>query len=427
MTIVRAFLIVLLAAVGVAAWTQIPGVPSIDTGLTSDRPAVSSAGCPVVTGPNATSELSIGSPVSATAPVRAVAGGTVFEDRVIEVNDAGGAEFDFGSGSTIAVVADLPDSAAAMAVVTKSENILAVAQCTSPVDADLIVAGTSTASGETLDLIIANPYANDALVEVRTSSEAGPDSASQLESVVIRARSVATIDLANLLSLRGQISARVIADRGVVHVVAVQSSTEDRMVMEGVAPSREWYLPVPDTGTAPRVTIATASPVEVAYRIDTFGPAGTVEAVKSGTVPPDQHVEIDTAELGDGITGLRVSTDGEVVASVVILSDSIRAGTPGVPMLSDSWLVPGASGEGAVVRLLNPSGLAVDAVLQALIPGGQAQSVTIEPGSTIEVPVDGPGAGYSVRADGEIMVAWSISSDGGFGLAVGTPNAIRGE
>jgi hypothetical protein len=80
-----------------------------------------------------------------------------------------------------------------------------------------------------------------------------------------------------------------------------------------------------------------------------------------------------------------------------------------------------------VLRIANPSGFPAEVVIQSLAEDGTARAVNIEPGATAEVDVSGPGAGYSVRSETEVFVAWSVSGEAGFALAVGTPVESAGE
>lgn len=425
----RSILAVALAALSVAVWTQVPAASVPDVGILPDPVLPSTAGCPVVTGRNAESTLAIASTVVDRADVIAASSGSVTAVTNLEIGASGGATLgvlDFAGASNLAVVADLPDEGAAMGVVTRSPSVITAGQCPPPATGEIIVAGVSTASGESLDLVLANPYANDAVVAVRTSSEAGADSASELESVIVPARSVVTVELSSLLPLRQRLAVRVIAQRGTVHAAGVQVTTFERMYIEGVAPAREWYLPIPNTGVPPMIVIAAAGPTGANYRIDTFGPAGEITGVAEGDIAPEEHAVIDASTLGDDVRAVRVSTDGDVVASVVIESDTIRAGTPGASEIAAAWLVPGAVGDGAVLRITNPSAFTADVAIQPLVEGGSAETVSVEPGTTAEVPVSGPGAGYFVQAQTEIVVAWSISGDAGFALAVGTPAESAG-
>ncbi len=384
----RAVLAVALAALSVAVWTQVPARSIQDVGVVPDPVLPSTAGCPVVTGRNAESTLAFASATVDRVDVIAANSGSVTAFADLEIGNSGGATIgvlDFVGASDAAVVADLPNEGAAMAVVTRSPAIITAGQCSPPSSREVVVAGVSTASGESLDLVLANPYANDAVVAVRTSSEAGRDSASELESVIVPARSVVSVELSTLLPLRQRLAVRVIAQRGTVHVAGVQRTTFERMYIEGVSPAREWYLPIPDTGSSPIIVIAATGPTGANYRIDTFGPAGEVTGVVTGEIAVDEHAVVDASTLGDDVRAVRVSTDSEVVASVVIESETIRAGTPGVPEVAGAWLVPGAFGDGAVLRIANPSAFTADVTIQSLVEGGSAQTISVEPGTTAEV------------------------------------------
>jgi hypothetical protein len=325
------------------------------------------------------------------------------------------------------LVVDLPEEGAAASIVTSSDLVLAAAVCTPPIAGEIGIAGLSTASGESLDLVLANPYANDAVVEVRTISEAGVDSASELESVVVAARSVVRIDLAQILPLRSRLSIRIVPERGVVHAVGVQSSANERMVLEAVGPSSEWLLPLPDTGTLPTVTVLPTTGVDIEYTIDAYTPTGPVEGVESGVIPGDAEMVLDVEGLPEGTAAVKVTTSGESLASVVVEGDTIRAGTPGAPFSASEWLVPGPGGTGAVLRLANPNGLDATAEIRSLIAGTEVQTVSVPAGSTALVQVEGPGPGYIVQSDADVFVSWSLSSDAGFALGVGTPIRNAGE
>ncbi len=430
MTSVTRVVVGLMVLVSIAFWTQAPELRQPDLGIGPDRAPASSVACPVITGRDATSDALIASQVPGPVAVTASAGGTVIEAVDLELDDSGGAGFDLGAAVgafTVGLVADLPDAAGAVSILTTSEGVLAASNCTPPVTGEVAIAGMSTASGESLDLVLANPYTNDAVVEVRTVSEAGVDSASELESVLVPAGSVVSVDLARLLPLRTRLSIRIIPERGVVHAAAVQSSSNERAIVEAVEPDQEWFLPLPNTGTSPIVTILPTGGVEVGFVVDAYGESGPIGESLEGTIPADQHIVLDVAQLGDGVSAIRVATTGLSVASTMIESDDIRAGTPGAPRAASEWLVPGPGGIGSVLRLVNPSGLDAAVVIQPLIAGADAESLTIPAGSTANVAVSGPGSGYLVRADGDIFVAWSVAGDAGLALGVGRPVLTAGE
>ncbi len=422
--------VVLVVLISVAVWTQVPEARSPELGVGPDRAPSSAAACPVVTGRDARSEVLAATRLSGSIEFVASSGGAVLAERESEAGESSGVAFDIGSAvgaSTVGLVMDLPEEGAGAAIVTSSDVVLAAAMCTPPVAGETGIAGLSTASGESLDLVLANPYANDAVVEIRTISEAGVDSASELEAVVVPARSVVTIDLAQILPLRSRLSVRIIPERGVVHAVGVQSSPNERMVVEAVQPSTEWLLPLPDTGTPPTITVLPTTGVDIEYTIDAYTEQGPFEAVAGGVVPGDGQAVLDLQDLPEGTAAVRVTTTGESVASVVVEGETIRAGTPGAPFAASTWVVPGPGGAGAVLRLANPNGLDATVELRSLVGMGDVESIALPAGSTALVRVDGPGPGYIVQADGDVFVAWSLSTDAGFALGVGVPLQIGGE
>ena len=430
MSLVLRVVVVLVALISVAVWTQVPEARAPELGVGPDRAPSSAAACPVVTGRDARSEVLVGTRLPGEIEFIASSGGVVLAESESEAGESSGLTFDLGAAvgaSTVGLVIDLPVEGSAASLVTSSDLVLAAAMCTPPVVGETAIAGLSTASGESLDLVLANPYANDAVVEIRTISEAGADSASELEAVVVPARSVVTIDLAQLLPLRSRLSIRIIPERGVVHAAGVQSSPNERMVVEAVHPSSEWLLPLPDTGTVPTITVLPTTGLETEYTIDAYTEAGAFEAVTSGVIGSDGQAVLDIEALPDGTAAVRVTTSGDSVASVVVEGATIRAGTPGAPFSASTWLVPGPSGAGAVLRLANPTGLDATVELRPFISGGEVESVALPAGSTALARVTGPGPGYIVQSDGDVFVSWSLSSDSGFALGVGMPFRTAGE
>jgi hypothetical protein len=429
MNLVNRVVVVLLALISVAVWTQVPDRRPPDLGIGPDRAPASSVACPVVTGRDAVSDALIGVQLSGDAGFRISSGGIDLESGALTIEELAGASLDIGErvgASTVGLVIDLPTDGAAASIVTSSDLVLAAAMCTPPVAGETAIAGLSTASGESLDLVLANPYANDAVVEIRTISEAGADSASELESVVVPARSVVSVDMAQILPLRNRLSIRLIPERGVVHAAGVQSSVNERMVIEAVRPNEEWLLPVPDTGAPPTITVLPTAGIDTGYTIDAYTATGAAEGVMTGTIPADGQLILDVAALPDGTAAVRITTTGASVSSVVIESDTIRAGAPGAPGAASTWIVPGAGGVGAVIRLANPTGLDAAVEVRSL-SGGDAQLVSIPAGTTAIVPTAVPGPGHVVFADGDVLVSWSLSSDAGFALGVGQPILNAGE
>ena len=430
MNIARRASVIAITILAAVMWTQVPDSPTGDVGIGPDRAQPNNVACPVPTGREASSTLDLAATLPGDARVFASFGGNSVAEETLAIGVGLGASTDLSAAvgaSTVGVVVDLPEGGAGAAIVTESDVVLTAANCTFPVSGETAIAGVSTAADESLDLVLANPYSNDAVVEVRTVSEAGADSASELESVLVPARSVTTIDLAQILPLRNRLSIRILVERGVVHAAAVQSSANERMVVEAVEPAREWIVPLPATGTSPIVTLLPTSGVGVDYSVDSFGDGGVQTDVLVGSVAADQQLIIDMSSIPEGATALRVATSGPSVVGVVIESETIRAGSPGASRIASTWLVPGLRGEAATLRVVNPSDVTVEVQVTPLVAGAQAQSASVAAGASVNIPVGGPVPGYVVRADADIHVSWSVSSESGFGLSVGWPVLSAGE
>lgn len=430
MKVVSRVIVVLMTLIAVAVWTQVPDRRLPDIGIGPDRVLPTSEACPVVTGRDARSEVTVAADLPGSTQLVVTAGGVELGEVELATDDPrSGATFDlsgeFGA-STVGLVVDLPAGGGAASIVTASDLILTAAVCTPPSPGEVAIAGVSTASGEALDLVLANPYTNDAVVEIRTVSEAGVDSASELESVLIPARSVVVVDLAQILPLRNRLSIEIVPARGVVHAAAVQSSGNERMVVEAVEPGGLWLLPIPGTGIPPIVTIFPTQGLDVDYTVDAFGVSGLTESVSTGTIAADQHFVLDSSQLPEGTSAIRVTTTGASVVSSIIEGETIRAGTPGASTSAAEWLVPGSAGPGGTLRIANTSGLDAQVVVRSLA-GDSEQTVTIPAGGTSALPVAGIGPGYRIVSDSDVFVAWSVSSDAGFGLAVGRPVLTAGE
>ena len=105
--------------------------------------------------------------------------------------------------------------------------------------------GGSTMSGETLDLVMTNPYAVDAVVWCGSSSENGDDSASEIASMLVPAGgTVVREQVSRCLPLRQSLSVRLDPQRGAVHAALLQTTSVDDIVVEGVPLAQDWWIPV---------------------------------------------------------------------------------------------------------------------------------------------------------------------------------------
>jgi hypothetical protein len=425
----RLMQVVLILATVAGGWVMRPAPveSGLDLGVEPAPPAY--VGCIGAVERDLGAVLSVGSIVRGEVDVMLVAprdsSGTT-----VTISPAGGAEMDLaeaGAAGTVGLLVELPTSDAGAAVVASREESVAAIACTRASTQSLMALGGSTATGETLDLVITNPYAGDAIVSVGSSSESGEDSASEIATILVPARTTVVRSLEPLLSLRQSLSVRMEVQRGAVHAGLIQTVEGDVAMIEAVEPAQDWWLPALSApGSALRLVVATDSPLPVDIVVDSYSAGSVTEGAFAGTIDARSQIDIPLAELGGAPLGLRVSADGPVVAAFVVNGPTARAVTPGTTLSTD-WVLPGSGVVGSTVAwVLNPGELEAELVLQPLAPDVPAQAITIPADSAVSVPLDAVEAGYLFRSSSEIAVFWS-SSLGGLSLATGHPLLVLSE
>jgi hypothetical protein len=219
---------------------------------------------------------------------------------------------------------------------------------------------------------------------------------------------------------------RMEVQRGAIHAALIQSSGGDVSAVEAVEPSQDWWLPslvVPETEA--RVVVVNPSPVPVDITIDVYAAGTTTEAVYQGSIEARSQIDIPIIDLVDGPAGLRISSDGPVVAGLVVDGETARAATPGTT-LSTEWVVAGSGSLDSRVWVFNPGEVEAELILQPLAPDSAAQAATVPPDAAVVIRVQQGGAGYLVRSTSEISVLWS-GHQGGLALASAWPVASVGE
>lgn len=421
----RIILAIAVVAALVAGWAVAP-VPTVGDDSPGLEPAAAAAAlCPLRLDRTVDGKLTIGSTLATPARVTIGNAGVVALDKGIEVGDAGGAAVDFNeliAGGTAGAFVEFGVTTAAAATVSRGESGVAAVACPSLLRATSVITGASTRNGESLELILVNPYGADAVVAVESSSEIGADSAEELSSVVVPARSTVTRDLATLLPLRNRLSLAITPVRGLVHAFVEGSGRGDRVIIEHVDPASEWISPIPTVdGQAATLVVSSVSPVDVAMRIDGWSDGEFVEGVFSDVIPPRGQVEIGLADIEVPLQIARILADGPIGVSLVLDGDAGRAATPVNSQAVLEWLMPGPGSTGSIAWI-GVDGES-DAVIEflSLDTNGESFTVTATAGTVTPVPLDGQLIGYSLRADSPVTVLWSVSDDTGIGLGAPTP------
>jgi hypothetical protein len=425
----RVILMRVLAA-GVVLAMIVAGIllPEEATDVTPDgsfaplAPAV--AVCPITLDRTTDGVVAVASRVSGISQGTAVASGGVLAEPLVEIDGAGGAVLPFADvaiSGVAGLLVELPgiESAVASTVSGRGE---AVANCTAPATSTTLAVGGSTRGGEGLEVILVNPYAVDAVATVASSSEAGADSASELQTVFVPRFSVVVKDLDELLPLRNRLSVAITTSRGQVHGFLLQEVDDDRALIEAVVPGSTWYMPLGSVvdGATEVVVVATASPVDIEVRIDGLIDGRWVEGVWESELPARSQVELDLSELATRPGALRVGSDGLIAPALVLESGGLRGATPMVPFLATELLAPGSS-SGVVAQVAAASDLAASVTFLPVQSGQLPVSVELAAGESREVVLPASSAGFTVSASSEVVVAWRSTTDESLALAVAVP------
>ncbi|HEY5684457.1 MAG TPA: DUF5719 family protein [Acidimicrobiia bacterium] len=419
-----------VASVVVASILVSPDTPVVDdVALPAPAPA-SVAVCPIWVDRSTTGSVVLGSSKPFAARSSVYAAGRQISDGEVVVDATGGARLGFDQvvvSGLAGLLMEVPDLDTAVGVSVTGLGI-AAANCTAPVSSTTVAAGVSTRSGERVELILVNPYAVDASVSVSSSSEAGLDSAGELETIVVPSASVVTRDLDALLPLRNRMAVTITASSGHVHGFLVQHGGTDRAMLEAVTPQASWFLPLaePIEGSVEWVVVASTSSTDIPVRIDGLIDGAWVDGLWSTTIETRSQAEFDLGELDPRPSALRIGADGLIVPSLVVESETFRAATPAVPFPSTDWYITG--GAGALEAVVSASG-EFDSTVTFFPhePGGRPIVVELPPGGSAVVELPAAGGGYAVRATSEVLVTWRASVEGGLALGAGVPVEGHGE
>ncbi|MGH8874727.1 MAG: DUF5719 family protein, partial [Acidimicrobiia bacterium] len=454
----------LLASVAVlaaASWMVRPGPPADPQPPPSSivAPELDYAVCPWVISDDRTAAfLALTSVDQGTAALVAdltfQAAGRAVAEHEVRLNSQGALTVPVADllqqGVTPALV-EVADGRAAAGIVLTESPRLAADTCIDTLPDVWLAPGGSTRTGETLELLLVNPFAEDAVVRVMSASELGIDSSDALEALNVPARSSLTVDLSAQLSLRDELAVTVATRQGLVVAAVRQVGESDAAVWSATAGATEWYLavpaaPVPASAAGPtttggggatstsaagtvdaggtgvrRLALSTDSALPVNVEIDVFGPEGQQDALLVAEIPAGGQTVVPLDQVGATAFGLRVVAEAPVAAVLVIESETWRAAAA-APGLASRWLVPGVGTSGAgtdELWVLNPT--AGDTTLQIRnLSTGETSEVAAAAGQVTRVPVPG-GPGVEIRASVDVSVMWTTTLEGSLALSGGVP------
>ncbi len=288
------------------------------------------------------------------------------------------------------------------------------ANCTPTTVSPAFVSGISTGNGRGAQLVVANPYARDAVIGVVTMSEVGNDAASELETIVVPAGGLVVRDLARILPLRTHLSLVMTPQSGAFHAAVFETAGSDGRVSESLPGSEEWWVIIPPIEGLGDIdlSIVPTSPGDSSFQIDTWSAGGLVEAAVDSVVADRSQYDLG----GDGLAGVfaaRIIATTSVGVGVSLQGDNLVAGGPAVPRLSTRWVLAGAGvldGE-TTVWVFNPGS---DETLIELTPigGGDPLRHRVVGGGLRGIPVPPGAGGFVLQSGGEVAVVWTTVGAG---------------
>ena len=332
------------------------------------------------------------------------------------------------------VIVEFSDGPSAAAVVGQGDTELAAAACPSTLPKIWSLPGGSTEPGLELVVRLMNPFADDARVAIRATSELGAEALPGFDNVTVPPRASRVVLLHEEIPGRTNVALAIEQLEGSVIPMAELGDESDIAVWPATRQSETWEFPLTglDSGLEPtEATLALANDalVDVSYSIDVFGEDGTVSEGPAGIIPGPGTVSIPLATLEmDGRFGLRVESEGPIGGAVRMVGDATRAATPGLPGVSDRWLMPGPNADATAryrMWVLN-SGVEDVAVTYSFLNSVGDPLAAVEnivPGTSLaSFPANEIGSSaILVRASAPISVAFSAEFSGAIAAGQGVP------
>jgi hypothetical protein len=367
----------------------------------------------------------------------------------------------------------LGGTVAAGSVVIPPEGGLAAEPCAGSPGSFWYVPEASTLRGQTAELVVHNPFAAQAVVDVILWAGGRQIRPGRLQGVVLGSLDARAFELNHYALGEEALAAQVLVPQGRVAASSIVASDGAvRSSLAVAAPSTRWVLP--GLGGEAEVIVQALSeqdaPVGAELQGDKGGvPAIDLEAVSAGTA------EVFRVAQADG--GLVVQSDGPraMVAGRRMLLEAAQpapapekgsspsrrrkgggkdagkgggkkkgggqkeeeepsppptadpAATVGTPSDADRWLVPPATppeGGSSVVLLQNTGDAEVTATVTLIGtdgPVGEPAAVTVPPRSTVRYPVPGGTPAAALVEGSGLVAAQAALSPGAFAVILGLP------
>lgn len=333
-------------------------------------------------------------------------------------------QIDVGGFAELGLTPLLVESDAAGGVYNRAGGASAVAGCISATADPVAVLGMATSGGQTSILILTNPFAVEASVQLEAVSEFGIDTPTDLEQVRIPAATSLELDFNQTLAGRDTLSFAITPLSGSVIAGMRRAGESDVAASEAIAGSTEWYFALPDFGIDGAIHLRALAEGDTAFRIDRIGTDVLAEAVADGTIRPQAEATFGLADLGAEQGGLVLSSDQPVAAAIVYADAESLAVSAGADTAATSWAVPVSSlrAEGrTAVWLLNTTDRNLTGTVTSLNRRTE-RIIALPAGATTGMLLDDlGGSGALITADGPIAAFYGVLSGSAVGMSAATP------
>lgn len=381
--------------------------------------------CPLGEAARRTTALTIVGGEAGEVTASVFSGSEIQASSEVAMSETGTGVLDVGDLTGLArapLLLSLDDPARAVETVLSGDGAAGAACSPGSADAQVVLGG-ATAEGNTYTLILANPFAGSATVDIHAASEVGTESDPALQGVVVPPRSVVPVELSNFLPGRQAMSAAVVTSQGRVVAGALHEAGNDVSASSGQEGALDWYVPVPGIEDTRRsIVLFAPGRSEVPFQLDVYSSDGVVEAAYEDVVPAQGQAVVPAGELLDGPGLVRVVAAGPVAAGLALSGEAGRAVLPGVATPGPVWMLPGAGRVGdTVVHVFNPGEADVTATLRSG-SGNEIDTVDVPASTTVEVGLPERSVGAMLDANGDVVVHWTtVAGEGLAGDAAQAP------
>ncbi|HEX9847614.1 MAG TPA: DUF5719 family protein [Acidimicrobiia bacterium] len=382
--------------------------------------------CPIVEAGERHTTISVLSSVRGHGRISTFSSGSATGSLVFSTGGSGSVSITAADVSAIGLgggLIELPSAATVSGVTIAGAPSLAAESCAETPTSQSYLMGGSTAGSASFDILLMNPYAGEAVVDLTVSTDTGLESDSRFDAVIVPALSTITLNFNEIIPGRAFISASIVTTRGSVLAVASQTTAVESAIWRAVAPAQNWWLPVPAGGDVKELVIGSATNTEVEYRIDYYGPEGLVEEFAAGTIEPRRHTAISLTSVTTGASGIRVFTTAPVVAGLSIDALSGLAVTTGSPIDALTWLLPGANspaGGSASIVVLNTGIEPVTVAARSLREESLIRNFELAAEAVLVIDLVAAD-GYRIEASGPVVALWTSQLGGAGAAAIGVP------